>query len=59
MWFTILPFGAYGAISAGAIALAAVPVQALFTIAGGVMLLIFIGIRNAWDVVTYIATRQG
>jgi len=45
-----LPCLAYGAI-----ALAAVPVQALFILAGGVMLLIFIGIRNAWDSVTYIA----
>ena len=54
-WFTILPFVAYGAISAGAIALTAAPVQALFIIAGGVVLLIFIGIRNAWDVVTYLA----
>lgn len=59
IWFTILPFGAYGAISAGAIALATVPVQAPFILAGGVLLLIFIGIRNAWDVVTYIATRRG
>jgi hypothetical protein len=54
IWFTILPFAAYGAISAGAIALAAAPVQALFILAGGVVLLIFIGIRNAWDIVTYI-----
>jgi uncharacterized membrane protein YfhO len=53
-WYTILPFVAYGAISAGAIALAAVPVRALFIIAGGVVLLLFIGIRNAWDIVTYI-----
>ena len=54
-WYTILPFVAYGAISAGAIALRTAPVQALFILAGGVLLLIFIGIRNAWDTVTYIA----
>jgi hypothetical protein len=54
-WYTILPLLAYGAISAGAIALAAVPMQALFILAGGVVLLIFVGIRNAWDIVTYIA----
>ncbi len=59
IWFTILPFVAYGAISAGAIALAVVPGQALFTLAGCVLLLIFIGIRNAWDVVTYLAIRRG
>ena len=54
-WYTILPFVAYGAILVGAIMLPAIPVQALFALAGGVMLLIFIGIRNAWDIVTYIA----
>ncbi len=58
IWFTILPFGAYGAISAGAIALAAAPVQGLFILAGGLVLLIFIGIRNAWDIVTYIAIER-
>ncbi len=57
-WYTILPFVAHGAISGGAIALAAGPVQALFIIAGGVVLLIFVGIRNAWDVVTYIAIER-
>jgi hypothetical protein len=55
IWFTVLPFIAYGALCAGGIALRAVPAEALFAVAGGVVLLIFIGIRNAWDVVTYIA----
>lgn len=55
-WYTILPFIGYGALFAGAIALPALPAKALFVIAGGVVLLIFIGIRNAWDVVTFIAT---
>ncbi len=54
-WYTILPFLAYGAILGGAIALTAAPVNALFALAGAVILLIFIGIRNAWDVVTYVA----
>lgn len=55
-WYIILPFIAYGAIFGGALALRLVPVDALFALAGGVVLLIFIGIRNAWDVVTFIAT---
>jgi len=54
-WYTILPLLAYVAIFAGAIALPADPVVALFAIGGGAMLLIFIGIRNAWDIVTFIA----
>jgi hypothetical protein len=57
-WYTILPFVTYGGISAGAIALATAPVQALFIFAGGVVLLIFIGIRNAWDTVIYIAIKR-
>jgi hypothetical protein len=55
MCYTVLPFVAYGAIFAGAIALAAGPAPALFALAGGVLLLLFIGIRNAWDVVTFLA----
>lgn len=55
IWYTILPLGAYSVISAGAIGLMTAPGPALFALAGGVMLLIFIGIRNAWDTVTYIA----
>ncbi len=54
MWYTILPLVAYGALSAGAIALPAAPAQAVFILAGAVLLLIFIGVRNAWDVVTYV-----
>jgi|SRR5271166_2903414 len=57
VWYTILPLLAYGAILAGAIMLPAIPVNALFAIAGGVVLLIFVGIRNAWDIVTYIVTE--
>ena len=58
MWYAFAPFVAYGAIFAGAVALLTAPVTALFALAGGVVLLIFIGIRNAWDVVTFIATRS-
>jgi hypothetical protein len=56
MWYTILPFAAYAVMLTAALALFAVPAKALFVVAGGIVLLIFIGIRNAWDVVTFIAT---
>lgn len=55
--YTVLPFVAYFAVLAGAIALAVVPMDGMLAIAGGVILLIFIGIRNAWDIVTYLAVR--
>jgi len=53
--YTILPLVAYGLIVAGTLALPTHPGASLFGIAAGVVLLMFMGIRNAWDVVTYIA----
>lgn len=55
IWYTILPLLAYAAILAGAIFLVPIAVNAMFAFAIGVLLLTFIGIRNAWDIVTYIA----
>lgn len=57
IWYGLSPFVAYGVIAAGAIAFPVVSVKALFAVGGGVVLLIFIGIRNAWDIVTYLATK--
>ncbi|HEY6327153.1 MAG TPA: hypothetical protein VIW73_11645 [Candidatus Cybelea sp.] len=57
VWYTILPFVAACAMLGGAVALALAPAQALYAIAASALLLIFIGIRNAWDVVTFLATR--
>lgn len=56
-WFfyIALPFVAYGGILGGAIALSISTFGALYALAGGAVLLIFIGIRNAWDVVTFLA----
>jgi len=45
------------AIAGGAIALPGAPVTALFALGGGVISLIFVGIRNAWDIVTFLALR--
>jgi hypothetical protein len=56
IWYTVLPFVAYGVILIGAIALWTLTVKALFAVGGGVVLLLLIGIRNAWDVVTFLAT---
>jgi hypothetical protein len=57
IWFAILPSIAYVTIVAAAILLPRVPTEALFALAGANLLLIFIGIHNAWDVVTYIAVE--
>jgi hypothetical protein len=57
LWYSILPLAAYVAIAGGAIALPGAPVTALFALGGGVISLIFVGIRNAWDIVTFLALR--
>ncbi|HLJ84770.1 MAG TPA: hypothetical protein VKT51_11400 [Candidatus Eremiobacteraceae bacterium] len=57
IFYTILPLAAYSVILAGAIMLNSSPV-APFALAAAALLLIFIGIRNAWDVVTYIAIER-
>ena len=57
-WNVLLPFVAYATLLIGAIALRAAPSQALYAPAAAVTLLIFVGIRNAWDVVTFLATGK-
>jgi hypothetical protein len=58
IWYSILPTGAYIALAIGAVWFATAPEDALFMIAGVVLLLILIGIHNSWDIVTYIATGK-
>ncbi len=50
--------GAYVALLASAVALPAFAPRALFVIAGSVVLLIFLGIHNAWDTVTFLAITR-
>jgi hypothetical protein len=52
--YTVLPLLAYGSLLGGAIALLSAPVDAMFALAAGAVILLFMGIRNAWDIVTYI-----
>lgn len=59
VWYGILPFLAYGVVFIGAVALPIVMWKALLAVAAGVVLLIFIGIRNAWDIVTFLVVRAG
>ncbi len=52
---TIGPFISYTALVVAAIVLPGDPVPALFVIGAVTLLLLFIGIHNAWDTITYIA----
>jgi hypothetical protein len=58
IWYTILPVAAYLTILAAGVVLPWFPTPMLFALAGATVLLVFIGIHNAWDVVTFIATGQ-
>jgi hypothetical protein len=55
VWYTIVPFLVYVTLFIGAAVLPFATAGALFVLAGAVLALIFVGIHNAWDVVTFIA----
>jgi hypothetical protein len=55
IWHTALPLTAYVVILVAAVTLPRQALPALFAIAGAALLLLFIGIHNAWDTVTYVA----
>jgi hypothetical protein len=54
IWHTILPAIAYGSLLLSAILLQRSPERTLFLIAAVALLLLFIGIHNAWDTATYV-----
>ncbi len=59
VWHQVLPLIAYAALFVGAAGMSHDQTWALFTVGGVALFLLFIGIHNAWDTVTYIAaTRQ-
>jgi hypothetical protein len=53
LFHAVLPFAAYATLSASAYAARAHPTECLFGVATAALLLLFIGIHNAWDAVTY------
>lgn len=57
-WHVVLPSVAYATLIIGAMAMHEAPALALYAPAAAVMLLIFVGIHNAWDVVTFLATGR-
>jgi hypothetical protein len=58
MFHTILPAAAYAATLASAGLLSRETSPALFAIAGAGALLMFVGIHNAWDTVTFIVISK-
>jgi hypothetical protein len=58
LWHCVLPVIAYGALLVGGIVLTRRPEASLFVIGAAALLLLFIGIHNAWDAVTYVALQR-
>ena len=55
VWHFTLPPLAYAMLLGSAILLQSSPTVSLFVVGGTVLLLLFVGIHNAWDSVTFIA----
>ena len=58
LWHIVLPLAAYAMLLAAGLALARRPPGALFTIAAAALLLLFVGIHNAWDTVTFLVIQR-
>jgi len=58
IWHAALPLMAYAALVYAGIQLSRVSADALFIVGGASLLLVFIGIHNAWDTVTYVMLER-
>jgi hypothetical protein len=58
IWHCVLPSVAYMTMLGAALFLRRDPPPSLLVIGVTALLLLFIGIHNAWDAVIYIATQQ-
>jgi len=58
IWHVILPTLSYGTLMAAGLTLERAPYASLLFIGGGALMLVFIGIHNAWDTVMYITVDR-
>lgn len=58
IWHSILPFVAYAVMLVGALTMTRTHHEGLFALGATSLLLLLIGIHNAWDSVAYVATVQ-
>jgi hypothetical protein len=54
LWYTIFPFISYAALVVAVLAIPSNATLALFVIGAATVLFLFIGIHNAWDIITYV-----
>jgi hypothetical protein len=53
LFHVLLPFAAYAMLASSSYSVRSYTREALFSVAGAALLLLFVGIHNAWDAVTY------
>ena len=58
VFHTVLPFASYVSVLVAALALPRQRSVPLFAIGGSAALLLFVGIHNAWDTVTFIIVTR-
>jgi hypothetical protein len=58
LFHALLPFAAYAMLALSAFTARSHTREALFGVGAAVLLLLFIGIHNAWDAVAYLVSRQ-
>ena len=58
IWHAALPILAYGALVYAGLRMQRVSTDVLFVVGGATLLLLFIGIHNAWDTVTYVTLER-
>jgi hypothetical protein len=58
VWHAVLPMLAYATLVHAGMRLSGVFTDELFLVGGSVLLLVFIGIHNAWDTVTYVTLER-
>jgi hypothetical protein len=58
VWHVVFPLSAYLVVCVGGARLAGPATVPLFAIAGAAMLLVFVGIHNAWDSIQFVALQR-
>lgn len=58
LWHTLMPTLAYATFAVAGVFLELSPSRILFAIGGALLLLVFIGIHNAWDTLTFLAVQR-
>jgi hypothetical protein len=59
MWYVALPYVSYASFGVAAVAIWKGAAFGLYTTAAAMLLLLLVGIRNAWDLVVYNIQRGG